>query len=608
MTDDAKVYTLLNLTRNTIDLETTSPSIFGATFFSGNPYLPQPLQDQLTATGTSQFTVNRLLLDAGYIRSHEKLEGYNWVTGVRAKLGRFSLDASYQTAKNVMTADSTGNVDAARFAAARDAVRDSNGNIVCRPTLDADPAVRSRYADCVPLNFFGTGAANPAALDYITSGTSSYRATNRYDGVNLSLSGDLFSLWAGPVSFAIGGEHRVQSLNVTSNSDPAAPVDITGLRGIAATTGRFITNNTGVGGGKFTVNEVFGEIGIPILKNQRFFESLDLNGAVRLTDYSTSGTVTTWKVGGTWEPIDGLRFRATRSRDIRAPTLWDLFQGEQQQFINFFDVHTNISSLIPQVGSGNAALKPEIGDTTSVGVIFQPRFLPDFSLSVDYFNVRVRNAIQQISPIVANQECEASGGAAPSCALIIRPGPFSDRSPGNFPTSVRTAPANIAGLWTRGFDVEANYRARFGEDTLTARLAATYVDSFRTKASSTQPTIEYAGWTENDGLAKLRASLSLNYQHEKLSVFVQERMIGSLKRGPVDQWAEPKLPATFYTDVNLGYDIADKTEAFFNVQNLFGQDPRYIGAGNTPGLIVPTLPGVYDLVGRTYTAGVRFNF
>lgn len=585
--------------------------------FSGNAFLPADLQDQLTATNTPSFSFRKLYDELGAIPAREKIRNYQAIAGLKGKVAdRFDWALTYTRGESDYRFSQPNQFEMTKFAAALDAVRDpGTGNIVCRPTLDSDPAVRARYAGCVPFNPFGYGAASAAARDYVM-GTSTYRAKTVTNDVTASLSGEILDLPAGPVSFAVGGEYRDGSLDLDSNSSPAVVQDITGLRGLAANTTRFYLTNTAVAKGSNTVKEAFGELAVPLLKDQPFARQLDLNAAIRYTDYSTSGGVTTWKLGGTWAPIDDLRFRVTRSRDIRAPTLFDLFAGAQINAASVIDPHTNVSGSFVQRSSGNPDLKPEVSNTWSVGFVATPSFLPGFALSVDGYNLKVDGAITTLSTIQILQDCEASGGTAPSCAAITRPLPFSDRSPANYPTEVRVGGVNISTIDTRGIDFDASYRSQVGPGQLALRLYATYVDRFRTRLSGSQPLIEYAGYTSNGTrldtpIPRIKGNVSVNYDLGAFSIFVQENMIGKMKLGPTQAYVEKHLPAFFTTDLTITARPAvlkGKAEFFATVNNLFDATPPDFFQTTVPGLGLGTLQVLYDTTGTQLTAGVRFSF
>ena len=242
-----------------------------------------------------------------------------FATGLKGKIFEtLSWDIGYTHAETTFKTDNL-DFENAKIYAAVDAVRDPSGNIVCRVTL-TNPGL---YPGCTPLNVFGVGTESQASYDYIRS-ISQYSAKNKMDSVQANLSGTLFEGWAGPIGFAVGAEYRKSSLNQVTNSDPTIPTDFTGLRGVV-NSGRlkYAFLNIGSAKGSYEIKEAYGELNVPVLRDSAI-GSLELNGAVRYTHYSTSGGVTTWKAGGLFDPVEGVRFRATVSRDIRAPTLLSL--------------------------------------------------------------------------------------------------------------------------------------------------------------------------------------------------------------------------------------------------------------------------------------------
>ncbi len=588
-----------------------APFTTGTRIFSGNPYLPAALQGMLTTSNTPFFTFSRQYTGIGSQESGTDLTHFNLGAGLDGKIDRFAWRLRYQHGQSDLRGFYNKMIVATNFAAASDAVRDSSGRIVCAPTLSPDPAVRARYAGCVPFSVFGD-EISPAAFDYIT-GNSVYKTKNRSDIITADISGDLFDLWAGPVSAAAGFEFRRNTLDLRSNSDPSILYDITGLRAITAQPARFFFNNVGVADGSVNVKEGFAEIAIPLAKDMAFAKALELNGAVRYTDYSTSGPVTTWKGGFTWSPIEDVRFRLTRSRDIRAPNLQELFLGPTQNQAGFTDQHTAATSgLLTIIGGGNPDLRPEKADTLTYGVVLQPRFLPGFRLSVDYYDIKINDAIFSLTTANIVATCELSGGTSSVCDLIKRPLPFADRTPANFPLSIRTVPINLSKFQTRGIDIASSYRTEIGEGVLNASLAVTYLKSFKTQDSPTTPSIQYAGKTDTHFLPKVRGNLALDYQIGDWSLFLQEELIGKVSWGPLFVYANRDLPKVLYTHVTVSRHMkvgdAD-AELFLNVRNLFDKDaPIYTGDSPAPASILDTQTRVYDVVGRTFTGGVRLRF
>jgi outer membrane receptor protein involved in Fe transport len=621
ITPTTQVYAQFLAAKSQIASHSFSNLLFAAqaaTIYSGNPFIPAPLQAQLTATNTPSFTVSKLFDDLGPIRTFETVNNYDFTAGIKGELGsRFTWKIDYAYGDSAFHFRQPDQFDLRKLAGALDAVADpATGQIVCRPTLNADPAIRALYQGCVPFNILGEGAASAQAAQYVM-GTSLYDAKNITHDVVASIAGDIFNLPAGPVNLAVGGEYRTAKLNLTSNSDPGAPVNVAGLRGLPANTVAYYLTNVASARGSLNVKEAFAEVAVPVLKDAPVLGTLDLNGAARRTDYSTSGGVTTWKVGGVWAPVDGLKFRATRSRDIRAPTLFDLYAGPQFTQAAVQDPHTGVSSGFNQITSGNAKLDPEIGRTFTAGFVLQPRQIPGFSLSVDYYNLRIKGAITTLTPLALIQDCEASGGSAPSCANIQRPLPFSDRTPANYPSQVTVSGVNAALIQTKGIDIDASYHMSLGGGQLTARLYATWLKSFKTQLALGQPLINYAGYNAagsggvTGGLPKVKGNLSVNWEKGPFSVFVQENYISSLKFGPIQVYQDPHIDAFYTTDVTLTYKTraaGRNVEFFGTVTNLFDATPPLVYPTSVPGAGLSTIVGLYDVTGRAFVGGVRFAF
>lgn len=620
LTDDVTAFVSASYGRSEVSYDVLANLTFSP-IYSGNAFLPAALQAQLDSSGTAAFTFSKSYLDLPLPRAEEESDSYNVMAGLEGVFGDFDWNVSYVYGRSQMKVAQSNLLELVPFAAALDAVVDpGTGNIVCNASLSADAAVASRYDNCVPFNPFGVGAASAAAIDYVT-GTSRYKAVNESHDFAASISGDLIDLWAGPLSVAAGVEYRESSLKMTSNADPAVALDITGVRGVGPTTSRFFLTNLGVASGSNNVKEAFVEAALPLLVDAPFARRLDINGAFRYTDYSTSGGVETWKIGGTWQPIDGLTFRITRSRDIRAPTLFDLFAGSQSNIQGAYDPHTDVSGSLPTTTGGNPDLKPEIGDTLTFGVVAQPAFLPGLSLAVDYYDLKISDAIGLLNAAQILQTCEDSGGVSPVCNLIDRPFDFSNTSPDNYPTAVRVSSANIAKLETRGIDAEANYRTSIGNGALALRLYANFTDRYRTQQSISDPVIENAGY---EPVPTWRGTFNVNYTNGPFSLSLLERYVGNTKLGSrrvgepdsaqTDVYAEPAIDPHWYTDLTLAwtaeFGTGSEMEFFTTVNNLFDKQPPFVprpSGGGAPGLVYPTVVSLYDVVGRQFTFGVRMS-
>lgn len=620
LTDDTSVYVQGLVAKSDIHYQGYPNLFFTNTqipVFSGNPYIPAALQAQLTSAGAPSFNVTKLFLEAGPIKTHEWVWNYDFTMGLKGSLGRFKWSADYAHGDSEYYFAQDNDFNLARLAAATDAVvNPANGQTVCRPTLNSDPAIAALWQGCSPMNVLGYGAASQASLSYV-EGVSRYHAVNQTNDLVGNISGDLFKLPAGPVAGSIGAEYRTASLRLTSNSDPSTAVNIAGLRGIAANTVAYYLTDQAQAHGSQDVKEVFAELAVPLLADMPLVKRADLNAAARWTDYSTSGSVYTWKVGGTWTPVEGLKLRATQSRDIRAPTLYDLYAGAQYAQGSVLDPHTGISTGFTQITSGNPKLVPEVGNTTTVGVVVQPRFLPGFSASVDYYHLNMTNAITTLTSLAVLQACEASGGAGQACANIVRPLPYSNAGPANFPTQITVSGVNASLIDTSGVDLDVTYRHRLGEGQLTGRVYATYLGRFATKLAQGQSTIDYAGYNAagsggvSGGLPRWKGNVSLTYEQGPFSAFVQENFISSLKFGPTLVYVNPKIASFLTTDATLTYRFkalgGKNVELFGTITNLFdAHAPPAYSTG------LPTLGGtivsLYDTTGRAFVLGARLSF
>lgn len=581
--------------------------------FSGNPYLPAAIQAQMTATGTDSIRVSRFMLDIPVGRLKFSNTAWTVATGLDGKFGdnwRWNLYYSHGEARLRMDQRSPENT---KFYGAIDAVRDpATGNIVCRTTLTSPGLLPG----CVPLNLIGPGSISAAAVNYITS-VSQYRTVNKLDEVGFNIAGTPFSTWAGQVALSLGGDIRWQSLVQTSNSDPAVPVNYTGIRGVA-TTQRFSFTNVGVANGRYQVKELFGEIAVPLASNAPFARQLELNGAVRFTDYSTFGSKITWKAGLSWQPIEDLRLRATRSRDIRAPSLFEAFGGRQQALVTFSDTgRTGLTGQTLQISGGNPNLKAENADTTAIGAVYKPSWLPGFSGSVDYYDINIQDAITTLSTTTSRDVCVRSNGTDPLCANIVRPGPYSDTSPGNFPTSVFAFPVNYGTLNVRGIDIDLSYRR--GPWTIGANIAL--LTKYEVNPGGGLPIRQLAGTAGapnsalSENYAKWRSMFSIAYDRNGIGLFVAARTIGGAKRDTPQNlgqvYVDNEIPAQTYFDATASYDFntaGGTCSIFLTVNNVFDREAPIIPVNTIPGVIMPTMAGTYDVLGRRFTGGLRFKF
>jgi iron complex outermembrane receptor protein len=384
----------------------------------------------------------------------------------------------------------------------------------------------------------------------------------------------------------------------------------------ASTQSRWVSNVVAqLGKQSVSVKEAAVETDIPLLVDAPFAQSFNINAAARYTDYETSGTVWTWKIGADWHLNDELRFRATRSRDILAPSVTQLFGAAAVNPSGITDLHTGINAVAPVQTSSNAGLVPEVANTLTGGFVYRPSWLPRFSISVDAYRIKIGNAIATVSGNDATvmRICEDSNGASPLCNLYVRPLPFSDRSPANYPTLINASPLNIAKFLSQGLDTEVNYSFGVGEGQVNLRGLMTYTDKQKSQTLPGTVVLDAAGAA---GLPSVRANLQVQYVQGPFRFDLLQRYHNSTRRAadPTQVWAVGKVPSRTYSDVTISYDVkvlGGTTQVYLNVQNLFNRAPAVHGAtggsSSVPGLFLATTNGD-DIIGRYFTAGFRAKF
>jgi iron complex outermembrane receptor protein len=584
--------------------QTQQPRLTGATAIPvsiNNVFLPASVRAGMVANGLTSISVSRLLNDTGPIQLDITNKTFRAMGGVRGELGGgWSYDAYYQYGQNKYAVDSgPNNLIYGRF------LQEVAG---CPGTTAA--------AGCRPVNIFGDGSLSP---DSYAFGTASFRETTKQNVASFNLNGTPFSTWAGPVSIASGIEYRKEEANGTSDPVSQALIPV-GTSGQSIAGGYMFGNQLPIKG-SYDLWEIYGETVIPLLRDSAIAKSLDFNGAIRRTDYSTSGAVVTWKMGLTWQVNNELRFRATRSRDIRAPNINDLFQFGGSQFAVVFDPVVGGTTQTRFVTTGNVNLKPEKARTWTGGVVYEPQWLPGAGFSLDYYNIAVDGVIGTLSPSIIAADCTA--GVASACASIVR------NANGSY-AFFRTQVINLSALKTSGLDFEARYQTRlnlFGDSSskLAVRLLGTYVD----KLETISPTglLRRVGTLSNfngnsdtvSGVPHLTGVFDATLSADKWLLNLQTRFVGSGKfnnaftqgAGAVRTINDNSIPAYAYLSLSAQYNLqvgGKELQIFGTVNNLLDTDPPRLPSG-TVGFAneTSTNPAYYDVVGRAFTLGIRFK-
>lgn len=588
----------------------------GVTVRSDNAFLPASIAARMTALGLTSFPLGTTNGDIGLVRAQNVRELFRWAVGTTGRFGLmgtdWSWDAYYQRSESDISSQISNNQIKANYALAADAVRNpATGAIVCRSSL-TDPS-----NGCVPFNVMGLGVNSQAAINYVT-GVSSIDQTLTQNVAAGTLRGEPFSTWAGPVSIAIGIEHRREAVDGMSTARDQA--------------NGFFAGNFRPTHGSFNVTEGSLEAVVPLAKDVSWAKSLDVSGAVRATDYSTSGYVTTWKLGASYAPSDDIRFRGTHSRDIRAPNLGELFAGGQSSpSAPLFDPFTNTNlPAVTGLSSGNPNLKPEIAKTTEFGVVLSPTFVPGFQASVDWYKIDIRNAIQIPTTQTVINRCFQ--GDTVLCSNVQRTN--------GIVTLVVQSPANVLSQKTEGIDFEVSYRLPLSSvagnlpGTLSLRALGTYVISLKT-INADGSIVEGAGvnggrlgafgnnTTVGLSAPKFVSTVFLNYAGEVVSSQLVMRYVGRGKYNNAFIECSTSCPASnpltiddnhiasstiFSGSVTLTPFAKKGTNFFLAVDNFFNAAPPRIGGNiNNVFYIGQANFDYYDRIGRTFRAGVRFR-
>jgi iron complex outermembrane receptor protein len=555
------------------------------------------------------------------INVHPTRTQRRFVAGADGKFALFGKDWSYdayaehgENTTVLRVQDITLNT---RYNFAIDAVKDpATGQIVCR-------SAAARAAGCQPINIFGNVPINMAGWNYIAPVNGPLQHTDSSQNVvSANINGELTEGWAGPISVAFGAEWRREDYSVhgdpygagvstVSPYSPSYPHDPT----LSATGDNWFAGNYHNGKGAFNVREAYVEFNIPLLNSATWGEA-NLNIADREEKYSTAGKARAWKLGATWKtPIDGLRLRAVSSKDVRAPNLSELFAATTvtNQAVNN---NQGTSVQIQQRNVGNPDLKPENARNNSFGVVLsQPGWARNFSFSVDYYDIKVKNVISSLG---AQQEVDLCyAGYQQVCSAVSINGPAGT----NY---VQAQSFNFASLHTRGIDFETAYRLNLGDYGMPGNLTLRGLAS-RMIHSISDPGLP--GTTPSEGAGnmfgstpKWKALLSESWEHGKLGLSLSQRWVSAgvysneyiecKTNCPLPTAAHPTIydnhiPGATYVDFGVTYKITPQITAYGKIDNLADRAPVLLPQTN---LSYGINPAIYDVIGRTYRVGVRGSF
>jgi len=583
-----------------------------------NAFLDDGLRQRLLDGGQQTVTISKFLDELGPRSATNSRELVQYNAGIE---GDFDLGATEVTYDFSYSAGESNNVRLTpnvliedNFAAALDSVIDpTTGQAVCR-SLTAGSV---NPQNCVAFNPFGFAQSSQAARDFVRADAIREDEITQdvFSAIFTSNTSAFLNLQGGPIELVSGFEYREETSSTTT--DPLTQSDVTTN---AATPDNF---------GEFDVTEFFTEVSLPLLKDVPFASELTIGGAYRAADYSHAGDADAWKLDFVWAPIESLRFRGTIGEAVRAPNIDEAFSAQSPGFANIadpcdndnitddpdrvancaaigipagFEANDNVS--IDILSGGNPDLFSEESESFTVGFVLQPTGIPGLSVTLDYYDIEISDAIIEVAAQdILNNCVDASGGPdAGFCSQI-------DRDPGtNDVTLVRSGFLNASAFDTEGFELNIEYDnielSRLGlPGTLDLGLRGNYIEELNQFEFQDRPD-EIDVEVGEVGDPELQYRFNATYALNDLSVTWTSRYIDRSffldisPTGDIPEDRNPAFEASITThDLSANYRINDSFSVYGGVRNLFDDVP----SGDNQNAL-------YDLVGRRAFFGVRANF
>lgn len=477
------------------------------------------------------------------------------------------------------------------------------------------PVEPAAISECVPFNYLGSGNMSRAAIDYVGSDRFNIGYVDQ-DFSEILITGELHSGWGpGAIGFAGGVTWRDQQfITYATPRDvdllgPMVNVPALGIRGMgpgfATSTALNLFSGIPKIGGQTDVWEWFSEVSVPIWEAASGNQRIETDFAFRRSTYDRSGAIDSWKIGANLQVTEDLRFRLTKSRDVREPSFAELFdaQGSGETIID--PAFAGESTLINTIRGGNPNLRPEYADTRTVGFVYQPSFTPlldGLSLSIDAYDVDIKDAVARLTAQRLINECFATQSAQ-LCALITRD------SATNRVVQALDVFLNVAAARTRGVDFEMtllkevdffpNYSETFSLRWLTGRTFE------RSDTAPNAAPLDKSGYL---GMPDLTSNITGNYSVGRFSFQLQARFVDSVFRDANGVWIEGiqvdnnSVSSMTWFNGRIGYngelDSGSTWNVGLNVQNILDREPPIFGWTNN----------TYDQYGRRYNINVNYSF
>jgi len=535
-----------------------------------NPYLPAQIKTAMAADKITSFTLGRQNFDFGPIYETEGNTTAELKIGLNGSFGQtWTWDAFYSYGQNQRKENDGNQEIVANFNNSVAAVTSpTTGLPICKIAL-TNPST-----NCVPVNLFGVGSPSAAALAYFEGNSISSTWTYQHEAA-ANLRGEPFSLWAGPVSIATGFEFR--DVGVVGHEDP-----ITQAAG-------FVYNDTTLNNGSYTVAEAYLETVVPLIRNLPLMKKVDFNGAVRVSDYSTSGLLDSWKIGLTDQVTDEFLLRGTLSHDVAAPSLQELYTSLTTGIGTIVNPLTNTSVAYTLYGGGNKNLTAELSTTYTGGITYQPHWIRGLQLSADYYNTDITGAIGLVAPQITVNQCYLQNIAA-ACAEIT--------TVNGEPAIIRGTYINYSSYATSGVDLEADYAFNLRQwglpgDFKTKSLT-TYVNTLKELTGTT--VTRFLG----GAIPRWRSLFTADYTCGPWDLNARVRYNGGGAYS-VTETVNTNVHAETYLDLGVKWKLPTKQKwvVYADINNVANNVNAEASTDNA---------SIYDYIGRTYDVGLKMAF
>ncbi|MFD2431609.1 TonB-dependent receptor domain-containing protein [Sphingobium scionense] len=556
-----------------------------------------PASNPTNPTGQNLVLAQRRLAEPGARHFFQETDTWQGTFGLRGKLANdWAWEVAGSFGRNTAVDGSTNIANLERVA----------------NTLDRSKCSSTAGAAIPCGDYLGFGDLTPQVLDYILF-TSRDRGGNELGTVTADLNGDLFSLPAGAVSFATGVVYRREK----GWRDPD-PLTVLGVANV---------NQQDPISGSSTAKEAYLELSVPVLANTAFAKALTLDGAVRYSDYNLFGSDWNYKLSADWVVNDSIRLRGTYGTGFRIPNVPELFGGVSEGNLTTTDPcsrytssgnvtliancqasgvpanYTQLGTTILTTVGGNQSLRPESSTTWTVGTVISPRgIIPGLSLTADWFDIKIKDAIRAIPGSTKLAVCYASQNLShPFCSDFTRSALTGEV------TYLSAQPINTYREEMNGLDLGLVYSGAVGEVKISLDLNMTYLNKYVVNPFPGGAPIYFDGFIGggNGGYPKWRGYGVLTAEKDGISATWSTQWIGkatdfNASVGDIGY----RTPNVFYHNLQLAFAIDEKTRFQIGADNLFDRKAPYIQSFTDANTDTMT----YDLLGRRFYAGFRTAF